>query len=197
MRDIRNMAIESLADDLDSVDRILLGQAYGVKDWLLSGYKALAEREATISGQEGQRLGPNTVARLCEVREAGIKASFRPALSLSKSRAKFKVGKSKYDYASHIRSLFSQELADPKAANTRDVLGTIAGSLRIDGDSAGSVNSHPVRNERFYMECIVFLVGIQTGRLDQQTDSILLGRRHSVQGTASLLRAQSDFPRCF
>jgi intein-encoded DNA endonuclease-like protein len=172
MRDIRNMAIESLADDLDSVDRILVGQAYGVKDWLLSGYKALAEREATISGQEGQRLGPNTVARLCEVRETGIKASFR--LSQSRAKVYFKVGKSKYDYASHIRSLFSKELAEADVNGFNAILGT-ALEWQFDGNPAASVNSQSVRNERFYIECIVFLVRIQTVQVDQQTDLIFLG----------------------
>ncbi|KIM82521.1 hypothetical protein PILCRDRAFT_820381 [Piloderma croceum F 1598] len=157
MGDIRNMAMESLpADDLDSVDRILLGQAYGVSDWLLSGYKSLAERESTISGQEGQRLGSDTVARLCEVREAGIKASFRPVPSQSRAEVYSKVGKSKYDYVSHIRSLFSEELAG--AAVSRITSRAVFKSQCIDGNPAGSVDSQSVRNGRFYMECIVFLV---------------------------------------
>jgi hypothetical protein len=169
------MAIKSLADDLDSVDRILLGQAYGVPEWLLSGCKALAEREATISGREGRRLGPDTVAGLCEVREAGIKASFRSAPSQSRTKGYFNVGKPKYDYASHIRSLFSQELADAEAASNRVVIRAVVESQRIDGDPAGSVNSQSVRNGKFYMECIIFLVGIQTVRVDQQTDLVLIG----------------------
>jgi hypothetical protein len=175
MWDIRNMAIRGLADDLDSVDRILLGQAYGVPEWLLSGCTALAERETIISGQEGRRLGPDTTARLYEVREASIKASVQPASSQSRYKGYFKVqvAMGEYDYKSHIQSLFAQELA--AAAVSRIVIRAVVESQRMDGNPAGSVNSQPVRNERFYMECIVFLVRIQTVRLDQQTDLIFLG----------------------
>ena len=152
------MAIRSLEDDLDSVDKISLGQAYGVPDWLLSGYNTLVKRDRTISGQEGRRLGPDTTAGLHEIREAGIKASVHP-IKTSQSRYKGYLKVAMYDYESHIQSLFSQELAD--AAVSRIVIRTVVESQPIDGNPAGFVNSQSVRNGRFYMECIVFLVGIQ------------------------------------
>jgi len=153
MCDIRSMAIKSLEDDLDSVDKILLGQAYGVLDWLLSGYNTLVKRDRTISGQEGRSLGPDTTAKLHEIREAGIKADV--PIRTSQSRYKgFKVPM--YDYEFHTQSLFSQELADAAVSKIRAVE-----SQRIDGNPAGSVNSQSVQNGQFYMECIVFLVGIQ------------------------------------
>jgi hypothetical protein len=158
MSDVRNVAIENLADDIDSMDRILLGQAYGVPDWLLSGCKTLAERDEPISGQEGRRLGPDIAVKLCQIREAGIKASIQPAPSQARCKNHFKAATEKYDYEDRIRSLFSEELADAEATS-RTMVGTARlESQHIDQNSEVPLNSQPEQNVRFYMECIVFLV---------------------------------------
>lgn len=59
----------------DSVDKIVLGKMYSVANGLFDGYNELVKRETTISAEEGERLGGNIVARLCRLREQGIKTA--------------------------------------------------------------------------------------------------------------------------
>jgi len=121
MGDIREMTIKELAKEMadtgiEAADKILLGQAYGVPNWLISGYKELAERGTPISRTEGQKLRGNTVAGLCQVREA--------AKERKRSRATFGQPQYEdiYDYEAHIRREFAQELGNagmPASAGTR------------------------------------------------------------------------------
>jgi hypothetical protein len=175
MSDIRDMAIQNLAKDLDSVDRILLGKAYGLSDWLLAGCKGLTEREETISGPEGRRLGPDTVAGLCQIREAGIKASVQPGSTSSRHRGYFKIAEEQYNYENRIRQVFCQEFANAETAGNIPVSTARLQPWPIDKNLAASANSQPVRNERFYMEDIIFLVRNNLVRGSQRTDPSNLG----------------------
>lgn len=166
MGDIRNLAVLNLSNDLDSVDKILLGQAYGLPNWLLAGCNELAEREKPITTPEIQRLGADKVARLCQLREAGIRASFIPATAChgskcrSKTTDRFQRADERYNYDRDIRSLFSQELSGAESVgNTVVALGNAPlQSSCIDNDPTVSRILPSVRNEHFYMESIVFSV---------------------------------------
>ena len=146
-KDLREMAIKEIANTImDSVDKILLGQAYGVPDWLIAGYKELIKRGVCISRGEGQRLGGNTVAGLCQVREAVREA----ALTWGGVRVQ------QYDYDGHIEREFKQELGNANAKETLARAGTK--QLYIDRSPQASPRFPMVRSERYYMESIIFLV---------------------------------------
>jgi hypothetical protein len=187
MGDIREMIIKELAKrmadtGMESADKIVFGQAYGVPNWLLAGYKELAERGTPISRTEGQKLGGNTVAGLCQVREA--------AKERKRSRATFGQPQYEdiYDYEAHIRREFAQELGNagmPASAGTR--------LLSTDNSAHVPLNFIPVRNEKFYMENIVFLVRCCLVLEYVLTISFFcLGRKHIVQDTTNLFRPLRD-----
>jgi hypothetical protein len=147
MKDVREMAIKEIANTImDSVDKILLGQAYGVPDWLFAGYKELVQRDECISRGEGQRLWGNTVAGLCQVREAAREAAL----------AKRGVRVKHYNYDGHIRRKFKRELENANAKETFALRGTKR--LYIGGSPQASPRSPTVRSQRYYMESIIFLV---------------------------------------
>jgi len=148
MGDIRNMVIGTLTESLDSADKILLGQKYGVPNWLLVGCTELAEREETISGAEGRVIGPDIVAGLCQVREASIKAGFQ------KYNKSLRRATTRYDYEDHIRTLFVRELADAE----KIMADTWPHSPCIGGCASAKAMPKPARNQKFYMESVVFLV---------------------------------------
>jgi hypothetical protein len=54
---------------LSIVDRICLARTYGVSEWLHSEYVRLAERDEDITVEEAERLGLDTVAKICNMRE--------------------------------------------------------------------------------------------------------------------------------
>ena len=140
---MKKMAIEKITKmGMESTDKILLGQAYGVPDWVFSGYKELAERREPISRAEGQRIGVDTLAGLCKVREAGIR------------KRKGRIFKASYDSEDNIREEFVQELKNVKAVTI------IVGTERphIDENPRTPLLFTPVRNHKFYVEQIVFLV---------------------------------------
>ena len=143
--DMKEMAIEEITKmGMESTDKILLGQAYGVPGWLFSGYQELAERREPISRAEGQRLGADTLAGLCKVREAGIRAN----------KKKGRYSKASYDSNDNIREEFVQELKNAKGVTI------IVGTERphIDESPRTPLLFTPVRNHKFYLEHIVFLV---------------------------------------
>jgi hypothetical protein len=54
---------------LSIVDRICLARMYGVSEWLHSEYVRLAERDEDITVEEAERLGLDTTAGICDMRE--------------------------------------------------------------------------------------------------------------------------------
>ncbi|KIM71307.1 hypothetical protein PILCRDRAFT_830429 [Piloderma croceum F 1598] len=58
LRDLRTLAIQNLSKiEMREVDQITLGMEYRVADWLVKGYTKLAQRDNTISEDEGDILG--------------------------------------------------------------------------------------------------------------------------------------------
>jgi hypothetical protein len=161
MGDIRDMAIEMLTMGLNSVDKILLGQAYGVPNWLLNGCGELAERDETISGAEGRMLGPDIVAGLCQVREASIKAWFE-----KHNRTLFRRATGRYDFEGHVQTLFVRELADAEKISN-SIADTRSQSLLVDNCASAKAIPNPARNWKYYMESIVFLVRYRRVRISR------------------------------
>lgn len=109
MEDIRNLALQELANiGMDSVDKIAFGITYGVEDWLFTGYRELVERDATISWEEGDRLGGKTVARLCKLREDVIKANVAAAYDWRDLDDELPAN----DHEISIRETFEEELEE-------------------------------------------------------------------------------------
>lgn len=161
MGGIRDMALQQLPKYMDSVDKVLLGQKCWVPSWLFEGYKELVRRTESISGPEGRRLGADMSAGICEIREAGIRACFRPVGS-SGRRGNCRdhyvrtTEPHRHSYDDHIRSLFSSELADAESGRDTTLLGSARlQSSRVDNDPR---ILRPSRNELFYMDSIIFLV---------------------------------------
>jgi hypothetical protein len=180
--DIRDLAIQELLKiDMEATVMVVLGKVYGVESLVLRGYVELAKRTESISTEEGQRLGMDTVIKLYEVREAGIKASF------VKTKTFYKRTTEQYNYDNHIRLSLASQLAEASVPQA-PVDPTIPSSQRLDDGPLASTASKPVRNGKFYMESIVFLVSLifQLGRFDKAC-SLLLGRRLPVQSATSLL----------
>jgi hypothetical protein len=144
---MKEMAIKEIAKmGVGSVDKILLGQTYGVPAWLFSGFKELVERHEPISRAEGKRLGGETVAALYRVRGDGM----RPPGGKGKKNAKIR----KSDNEDRIRREFEREL------KTAEGVTTIAATERphIDESPRVPLTLIPVRHDKFYIEHIVFLV---------------------------------------
>jgi hypothetical protein len=149
---MKEMAIEEIAKmGIDSADKILLGQAYGVLDWLFSGYKELVARDESISRTEGRRLGTDTVTGLCHLREAAMEAK---SVQMGKGRKKVHDFKSRYKYEDNIRREFAQELKN--AEGSPEISGTER--PHIDESPRVPLMFIPVRNDKFYFEHVVFLV---------------------------------------
>lgn len=152
------MAIKELMNaTMDSVDKILIGMAYsGATRLLLDGCSELAKRESTISRQEGQRLGVDTVARLCKIREDGLRGTLDRLKSLNSKKSNRKLREEySYDYEGSVRSEFSQELAGEEIV--ADFHNFLRATPQVD-DGAMVSSSAPSQHERFYMESIVFQV---------------------------------------
>jgi hypothetical protein len=149
--DLQTLAIQNLSKiEMREVDQITLGKEYRVADWLVKGYTKLAERDNTISEDEGDILGPKSVILLFQVREAGIKGSFVKA-------AKSKTRVHSYNYENAIRPVFAQQLADAERVS-ESVDPTICPSIQSDGCPSASLILQPIRNIMFYMESVIFLV---------------------------------------
>ena len=147
--DIRDLAIQELLKiDMEATDMVELGKYYGVESLVLRGYIELAKRTESISTREGQRLGLDTTIELYQVREASVKASF------VKTKNVYKRTTEQYDYNNHIRRSLASQLAEAAMAQA-SVDPTI---LCLDDGPLASMASKPVRNGKFYMESIVFLV---------------------------------------
>jgi hypothetical protein len=183
---MKEMVIEEMTKmGMDSTDKILLGQAYGVLDWLFSGYKELVERDEPISRTEGRRLGTDIVTGLCHVREAAMQAK---NVQMGKGRKKVHDFKSGYKYEDKIRREFAQELKDAKGPPK------ISGTERphIDDSPRVPLMFTPVRNDKFYIEHVVFLVRFFLKIYAYKTGGyrviLCLGRGYIVQGTSDRLR---------
>jgi hypothetical protein len=152
--DLRALAIQNLSKiEMREVDQITLGKEYRVADWLVKGYTKLAERDNTISEDEGEILGPKWVILLFQVREAGIKGRFVKAAK-SKYRS---YTLEAYDYENAIRPVFAQQLTDAEPVS-ESVDPTICPSMQSDGCPSASLSLQPKRNITFYMESVIFLV---------------------------------------
>lgn len=70
---IRSHAIgvmETVFDDQDPLDRIFLAIQCNVPGWVHSAYVTLCEREAGLSADDIERLGPARAAAIFQIREA-------------------------------------------------------------------------------------------------------------------------------
>ena len=69
MNDIFKTELHEEAASLPVIDRILLARSYGVSEWLYAGLVDLGKRQGDITLEEAKKLGLETTARLCQVRE--------------------------------------------------------------------------------------------------------------------------------
>jgi hypothetical protein len=68
--ELRKKAIAELSKvEIEAVDKVIFARSYRVGTWLFEGYKALVEREASLSSEEAERLGYKTAFQLCLRRE--------------------------------------------------------------------------------------------------------------------------------
>ncbi|KAF6747343.1 hypothetical protein DFP72DRAFT_1075378 [Ephemerocybe angulata] len=67
----REMAIEKLSPltGMDSIEKVRIGKEFCVEPWLLSGYRELVNRDASITVDEAGKLGWKSAFRLCGLRE--------------------------------------------------------------------------------------------------------------------------------
>jgi hypothetical protein len=67
---IRERAISSLEDhDMDLLDKVVLAHKYGIKEWYLRTYIALVTRPASLTYEEGEKLGFDFALKIAKVRE--------------------------------------------------------------------------------------------------------------------------------
>ncbi|KAJ6631395.1 hypothetical protein B0H10DRAFT_2299195, partial [Mycena sp. CBHHK59/15] len=69
MDSIRRLAISQLARCAEPVDKIALGQQYGVTEWLAPAYVALCMRPAPITAAEGQKMGVDALVRIAALKD--------------------------------------------------------------------------------------------------------------------------------
>ncbi|KAF5317085.1 hypothetical protein D9611_003653 [Ephemerocybe angulata] len=67
----RKMAISKLSplSGTDPIEKVLLGNEFSVDAWLLSGYRELVNRDASISIAEAKQIGLDDAIKLCGLRE--------------------------------------------------------------------------------------------------------------------------------
>ena len=78
MNDIFRTEVHEEAASLPVIDRILLARSYGVSEWLYAGLVDLGKRREDITLEEAEKLGLETTARLCQVREKLRTGQFAP-----------------------------------------------------------------------------------------------------------------------
>lgn len=59
----------------DPLDRIQLADQYGLTEWLYPAYAKLCARDASLTAEEGRRLGFERLAALSRIREDDLKAT--------------------------------------------------------------------------------------------------------------------------
>ncbi|KAI5890073.1 uncharacterized protein SCHCODRAFT_01099699 [Schizophyllum commune H4-8] len=67
---LRKLVIDKLAPLASSVDKLVLGEKYGIEGWAKEAYKDLCLRRAPLSKEEGRRLGVDAVVRINEMKYA-------------------------------------------------------------------------------------------------------------------------------
>jgi hypothetical protein len=92
---------------LSTVDRILLARKCGVSEWLHSEYVRLVERDQDLTLEEAEKLGPETLSRICRIRECIGNAPAPGAAPFIR-----------VDYAVEpkVEEIFGRELADAQIA---------------------------------------------------------------------------------
>ncbi|KAJ7286928.1 hypothetical protein C8J57DRAFT_1048994, partial [Mycena rebaudengoi] len=68
MHDIRRLAIAQLELCAGPVDKIALGERYGVQEWLVPAYLELCTRKAPITTTEGYQIGVEALVRIAELK---------------------------------------------------------------------------------------------------------------------------------
>ena len=152
---VRDLAISELSCmAMQTMDRIILGKAYAVDEWVLTGYTEIAKRDQPISSEEGKVFGGATVALLSQVREAAYKKANSPhhafALSIMPNPGN-------YGYARHIQRLFGSELTEKSVKSSWK---QPVGLLSIQ-EMLAIVHNKPkglTRHHQFYLESIIFQV---------------------------------------
>ncbi|KAL1744811.1 hypothetical protein HDZ31DRAFT_37742 [Schizophyllum fasciatum] len=67
---LRSLAISSLEPLALTVDKLVLGERYGIEGWAKAAYKDLCLRRAPLSKEEGRKLGVDAVVRINEMKYA-------------------------------------------------------------------------------------------------------------------------------
>jgi hypothetical protein len=84
--------------------RDVLTRKYGVFEWLHAEYVRLAERDRDLTLEEAEKLGPEALARICQLRE---QIGYKP----DPSRA-FCSARLDFDVEQRVDSLFHREWVD-------------------------------------------------------------------------------------
>lgn len=157
MEDVRSTIIKKLDSELSALEKIRLGKTYSVVAWILEGLEKLAEKPEPISIEEGETLGSNTLARLCQIRER----AYRDSVSVRSKKNKSFVTRIPYDYdyRESIQKLFVKELEDAgRIPSSGDMLWQVT---EEDANQSEPCGIGFPRNEMFYLDHTIFSVSVQ------------------------------------
>ncbi|TFK67236.1 hypothetical protein BDN72DRAFT_749884, partial [Pluteus cervinus] len=65
---VRKLAINQITSLASAVDKVVLGHKYDVAEWVTEGYIELCQRKASLSSEEGHRLGVDDVVHISNIR---------------------------------------------------------------------------------------------------------------------------------
>ena len=98
IRDLRDLAIPIIVDDLDSLKKIELGTEYNIQPWLLQGYTEFITRPQTISVEDEEKLGQSRTSNLFRLRHRRLEGLL-------------------HDVQSEIRKVFAKEFSHVASFN--------------------------------------------------------------------------------
>ena len=154
MEDARKIIIKKLGSKLSPVEKISLGKSYSVVDWVLDGLEKLAKRSEPISVEEGEILGSNILARLCQIREKRYRSNDESG--------------TQYDYKGKIRVHFAKELEDAKRIPSSD-------DMVWQHNDQLELCSTLLRNHMFYLDHIIFLVSVRKAMFVHRFNWVFVG----------------------
>ncbi|KAF8636869.1 hypothetical protein AX16_010927 [Volvariella volvacea WC 439] len=66
---IRSLSADKLSHVATPIDKIALGRRYGILHWLRDAYRAICTRQATLTKEEGRKIGVDEVIGIMEARQ--------------------------------------------------------------------------------------------------------------------------------
>jgi hypothetical protein len=164
IRDLRDLAIPLIAQNLSSLEMIKLGTEYNIRPWLLQGYTEFVMRQETISVEDEEKLGQSRTSNLFRVRHRRLEG-------LS------------HDVQSDIRKTFAKEFADVAAFDCS--FSHLRSELHTATDP-GVIQ----RDEEYYCVYIIFSVRSFKSLSLYLAAHLASGGRHFVQATSLSVRGK-------